>query len=413
MVRCPSRAPIVDDAAIAAADADGRWCRRIDSKLLLASLVIAVGLVLIGFALARSVTGDEVTDCRARSRRSPRPRRRAGAPADAGRRRPRRGLRGPADRSTTSRCRRSASTSSARSTSSRASRSTCRRAWCSSRATRTLTFTPGDEHADRAASTRARTPCRSSTGGRSRARQRPAPTPGRSRRSSPSIRVSCRPGFPAARPRRRPSGAGTLGSGSPVSRRRSKAASSRIGTPTFSALVTLLAPGLVADDEGVRLGAHAARALAAAGDDRRLGLLARVAGQRPRDDHGLAGEHLGRLRRARHGHAEVDAGGAQLLDERPVRLQREPRGDRAGDDRAEALDRRPAPPRTPRPRASSVPKCGGQRLRRGRAEVLDAERRQQPRQRPVPRPVDGGEQLVGADLGEALERRAARRAVKR
>ena len=33
--------------------------RRIDPKLLAASLVIAVGLVLIGFALLRAVTGDE------------------------------------------------------------------------------------------------------------------------------------------------------------------------------------------------------------------------------------------------------------------------------------------------------------------------------------------------------------------
>ena len=38
------------------------WYRRLDLKLLAASLVIAFGLVLIVFAVARSVTGDEATD---------------------------------------------------------------------------------------------------------------------------------------------------------------------------------------------------------------------------------------------------------------------------------------------------------------------------------------------------------------
>jgi hypothetical protein len=38
-----------------------RW-RALDRKLLVASLAIAVGLVLIGYGLARSVTGDEATD---------------------------------------------------------------------------------------------------------------------------------------------------------------------------------------------------------------------------------------------------------------------------------------------------------------------------------------------------------------
>jgi hypothetical protein len=39
-----------------------RTRRRIDRKLLVASLVIAIGLVLIGFALVRAVTGDEAAD---------------------------------------------------------------------------------------------------------------------------------------------------------------------------------------------------------------------------------------------------------------------------------------------------------------------------------------------------------------
>lgn len=35
------------------------WWRRLDKKLLAASLVIALGLVLVGFAVSRSVSGDE------------------------------------------------------------------------------------------------------------------------------------------------------------------------------------------------------------------------------------------------------------------------------------------------------------------------------------------------------------------
>lgn len=45
-----------------AAQQPGSWWRRLDKKLLVASLVIALGLVLIGFALTRSVTGDEASN---------------------------------------------------------------------------------------------------------------------------------------------------------------------------------------------------------------------------------------------------------------------------------------------------------------------------------------------------------------
>ena len=38
------------------------WHRRLDLRLLAASMAIAVGLVLIGVALSRSVTGDEAAD---------------------------------------------------------------------------------------------------------------------------------------------------------------------------------------------------------------------------------------------------------------------------------------------------------------------------------------------------------------
>ena len=38
------------------------WWRRLDLRLLAASFAIAVGLVLIGFAIARSITGDEAAN---------------------------------------------------------------------------------------------------------------------------------------------------------------------------------------------------------------------------------------------------------------------------------------------------------------------------------------------------------------
>ena len=50
------RAPVV---APSEAPARRGWWRRLDKKLFAASLVIAVGVVLIGFALAASVTGNE------------------------------------------------------------------------------------------------------------------------------------------------------------------------------------------------------------------------------------------------------------------------------------------------------------------------------------------------------------------
>jgi hypothetical protein len=48
--------------ATSTATAGGRVRRRLDPKLLAASAAIAVGLVLIGYALTRSVTGDEGAD---------------------------------------------------------------------------------------------------------------------------------------------------------------------------------------------------------------------------------------------------------------------------------------------------------------------------------------------------------------
>jgi len=38
------------------------WWRRLDKKLLVASLIIAIGLVLIGYGLSQSVTGDEASN---------------------------------------------------------------------------------------------------------------------------------------------------------------------------------------------------------------------------------------------------------------------------------------------------------------------------------------------------------------
>jgi hypothetical protein len=53
---------IITGVATSTATAGRRVRRRIDPKLLAASAAIAVGLVLIGYALSRSVTGDEATN---------------------------------------------------------------------------------------------------------------------------------------------------------------------------------------------------------------------------------------------------------------------------------------------------------------------------------------------------------------
>ena len=49
----------VDPAAPESPSPAGSWWRRLDKKLLVASLAIALGLVLIGYGLVVSVTGDE------------------------------------------------------------------------------------------------------------------------------------------------------------------------------------------------------------------------------------------------------------------------------------------------------------------------------------------------------------------
>lgn len=53
---------ILEGVAASPALTGPRTRRRVDRKLFVASLVIAVGLVLIGFALVRAVTGDEAAD---------------------------------------------------------------------------------------------------------------------------------------------------------------------------------------------------------------------------------------------------------------------------------------------------------------------------------------------------------------
>jgi hypothetical protein len=50
------------DVATSTAVGSQRTRRRVDPKLLVASLVIAIGLVLIGYALLRAVTGDEAAN---------------------------------------------------------------------------------------------------------------------------------------------------------------------------------------------------------------------------------------------------------------------------------------------------------------------------------------------------------------
>ena len=58
----PSAARHHGVVATSTAVPERRARRRVDAKLLAASLAIAVGVVLIGYALVRAVTGDEATD---------------------------------------------------------------------------------------------------------------------------------------------------------------------------------------------------------------------------------------------------------------------------------------------------------------------------------------------------------------
>jgi hypothetical protein len=59
--RPPAAADYRHDDGVKSPPPERRWRGRIDGKLAGASVAIAVGLVLIGYAVARSVTGDEVT----------------------------------------------------------------------------------------------------------------------------------------------------------------------------------------------------------------------------------------------------------------------------------------------------------------------------------------------------------------
>ncbi len=69
-------------------------------------------------------------------------------------------------------------------------------------------------------------------------------------------------------------------------------AASRIGMPSSSAFLSLLAPGASPTTSGEGLLRHAPRRLAAPGHDRLLGLLPRVARHRAGDHHRLAGQRL-------------------------------------------------------------------------------------------------------------------------
>ena len=108
------------------------------------------------------------------------------------------------------------------------------------------------------------------------------------RQYSWSFRVAWLPSD--AGPRRRPGQAVTAARRSPAAC--AKPASSRTGTPSSSALVSLLAPGLRPTTTAKVFFAHAARALAAAVLDGRLGLLPAEALQRAGDHHRLARQHL-------------------------------------------------------------------------------------------------------------------------
>ena len=119
--------------------------------------------------------------------------------------------------------------------------------------------------------------------------------------------------------------------GRPVSRSRTNPASSRIVRPSSRALVSLdPAPG--PDDDVVGLLRHRARGLAAAGEDRLLGRVAREALERPGDDDGQPGEGLLGADSSRSVRRSGTAVGRPPCRRSPGASRRRTSHDRLGDD---------------------------------------------------------------------------------
>ena len=304
-------------------------------------------------ALATAVTGDEAADLPAGDRgHHTGLRRRPGAPADRGHRRPRRGLRGVpggrrgSDPDDPPRRGRPSSTSS------RASRSTCRRERSSNPATPRSRSPPARSRPS-TTSTPAPTRSRSSTGSRSRVvaarsytwsfvttvyRRQLARSRGARRRRPPrrSARRPSRPWSPCWRPGRR--------------RRRGR-------TSSRSTLPGLLPP------RATIAASASSRVYPSSVPDTTTDLPASTCGA-----FGVRGTGTPKSTPAARSFSMNALFGSR----------REPGRDRRGDDRAEPLDvgQLARPARHDRVERAEL---GGQRLRRRRAEVLDAERRQQAR----------------------------------
>ncbi len=173
-----------------------------------------------------------------------------------------------------------------------------------------------------------------------------------------------------------------IGHGSaPVSSSSTNCASSSWGTPNSFGLGHLRRPGLGAHDDGGRLLRHAAGALPPPLLDRGFDLVAVEALERAGDDdrHPGQGLLLGRARWPR----EVQPGGAQPLDQLPVRLGGEELVHRPGDDRADTFGRRQLVGGR-RHEVVEVAEGRGQHFRHGRAHVDDVEPEQQVAERPRP-----------------------------
>ena len=167
---------------------------------------------------------------------------------------------------------------------------------------------------------------------------------------------------------------------SPVSSKASKAASSRIGTPSSSALVSLAAPGPSPTTTAVVFFDTLPGDLPPVRLDRLFGAVAAEALERAGDDDRLAGERLRDV--GASGPSKFDAGLAQLLDDAAIRRSANHAWTDAGDDRADAVDAATLVDGRVHDARRDAPKARASASAPARTEVADVQADQEVGERP-------------------------------
>ena len=205
---------------------------------------------------------------------------------------------------------------------------------------------------------------------------------------------------------RRTSGSAAAG---PPASSASKPASSRIGTPSCTALSYFAAPGRVADHDVRRLLADRAVTLpprdgiASAATSREYAASVPVTTTvSPSSGPGPPDRTFVDRR---------DAAGGQPLDDVAVPLVGEPLGDRGRDRRADAVDAASSLDARAGDRVERA-ELAGERLRRRRPDVADRQPDEQPPQRPVPRRLEAVQDLLDLLRPEAAQPLEADSAVR-